>query len=224
MAAAVDAAPGKARRVRSLPTLSARHLLVVVLAVGAAVANVAVLASADRTMEVLVVAADLPAGTTVDAGSFTTARLSAASGLADRLVGPEALAGLFGSVTVRPLVAGDPLLAGDLLAPGAGGLRSMSVPVTSEVAVAGSLRVGDRVDVVAVVDGTARFLAVDLEVVAVPAADEFGGTRYAPTVAVGATPALRLAAALEVGGVHLVRSTGAHPITEGVADPEAADG
>ena len=157
MAAAVDAAPSRTRRVRSLPTLSARHLLVVVLAVGAAVANVAVLASADRTMEVLVVATDLPAGTTVDTGSFTTARLSAASGLADRLVGPEALAGLFGSVTVRPLVAGDPLLAGDLLAPGAGGLRSMSVPVTSEVAVAGSLRVGDRVDVVAVVEiGRAR--------------------------------------------------------------------
>lgn len=71
---------------------------------------------------------------------------------------------------------------------------------------------GDRVDVVAVIDGNARFVAVDLEVMSV--SDDSGGaigatSSYHVVVAVESDDALRLAEALEGGSMEIIRSTGA---------------
>lgn len=207
--AASEGIPRSMVRGRVLPLPSARHVLVIALAVAAAIANFVLLTSADRSVDVLVVAADTPAGTRVEASTFAVAKVSAGSALVDRLVGGESLGALVGAVTVRPLTAGDPVLAGDVLATDHTGLRSMSLPVGRDVAVGGSLRVGDRIDVVAVHEGVGEYLAVDLEVVAVPSDDALGSNAFAPTVAVDAETAPRLAAALETGAVHIVRSTGA---------------
>lgn len=216
--AATESIPRSMAKGRVFPLPSARHLLVIGLAVAAAIANFVVLSSADRSVDVLVVAADTPAGTRVDAATFTVAKVAAGSALVDRLIDGESAAGLIGTVTVRPLTAGDPVLPGDLLAADAHGLRSMSLPVGRDAAVGGSLRVGDRVDVLVVHEGVGRYLAVDLEVVAIPPPDSLSSNSFAPTVAVDAETAPQLAAALESGAVHIVRSTGATPVTPGGVD------
>jgi Flp pilus assembly protein CpaB len=87
----------------------------------------------------------------------------------------------------------------------------MSVPIDQTQAVAGHLAPGDSVDIVLVVDGVATYIATSIEVTSVPDAESNAlGARsgYAPTVAVTATEALRIAAALDTGEVHIVRSTG----------------
>ena len=66
----------------------------------------------------------------------------------------------------RSLAAGAVIDRSSLLPPGSSeGLRTMSVPVGAEHAAGATLTVGDRVDVISIVDGQARYVAVDLEVV-----------------------------------------------------------
>lgn len=96
----------------------------------------------------------------------------------------EAVAGLYGQVTRFPLSEGQQLRA-DLftgatreLAPLGAGERLVSVPASIANAVAGTLRPGDRVDVVVVDprEGVAGVLARDVEVVAVRlSADQLAG-------------------------------------------------
>ena len=74
----------------------------------------------------------------------------------------------------------------------------MSIPVAIEHAAGARIVVGDRVDVITVVDGVARFVATDLAVIA-HADTETGGlsTRaYHLTVAVDDDQALALAEAI----------------------------
>ena len=94
------------------------------------------------------------------------------------------------------------------------GMRTMSLPVPIEHAAGGQVSTGDRVDVIAVHDGLAEYIASDLEVVAV--SDDAGGALgsiggYHIVVNVEADQALALAAALDADSIELVRSTGADP-------------
>jgi hypothetical protein len=97
----------------------------------------------------------------------------------------------------------------------------MSLPVPVEHAAGGSLVAGDRVDVIAVSDGVAGFVAVDLEVTSV--ADGASGaigtvSSYHLVVNVDSDEALRLAEALAAGPVEIVRATGAERIEEASSD------
>jgi Flp pilus assembly protein CpaB len=116
-------------------------------------------------------------------------------------------------MAIRPIAAGAPIIESDLLSiENPAGLRAMSLPIDQTRAVGGNIERGDSVDVVLVVDGTAKYVAVAIEVLDVPPDDVNAlGARsaYAPTVAVDATQALQIAAALDAGEVHIVRSTGA---------------
>lgn len=196
------------RRAIRVPRPSARHVLVIMLALVAGVANVALLRSADRAVPVLVADADIAAGTRIAPEHLTVADLVAAGDLVDRFVPGGASEVVVGQVATRPIPAGDPILAGDVVA-GGDGARAMSLPVTLDTAVGGSLVAGDLVDVIGVSDEGTAYLARGLRVLAVPIDDGLGATDFAPTVAVDADTALVLAAALEAGPVHLVRSTGA---------------
>jgi Flp pilus assembly protein CpaB len=123
-----------------------------------------------------------------------------------------------GWVTSRSVAAGELVNAGVLIQPGAAsGLRTMSIPVPIEHAAGATLVVGDRVDVISMLDDEAAFVATDLEVVSIAETSQGGIGGVGPyhlVVAVTADEALALARAIDDGSVEIIRSTGA-PGVEG---------
>lgn len=129
-----------------------------------------------------------------------------------------------GWVLRRSVGEGELLEPTKLIEPGAqAGLRSMSVPVSIEHAVGGTLSAGDRIDVISVGDGVAAYVVVDVEVLGASEGDgSFGGSRdYHVVVAVEADQALALAAAIDSGSLEIVRSTGAVPQHQGAAEDDS---
>ena len=103
--------------------------------------------------------------------------------------------------------------------PGApSGLRSMSLPIAVAHAAGGTIVAGDRVDVISVLDGSATYVATDVEVIG--SSDVDGGSfgsigDYHIVVAVDARQALDLAEAIESSSLEIIRSTGAPEIEAG---------
>ncbi|HZJ47697.1 MAG TPA: RcpC/CpaB family pilus assembly protein, partial [Acidimicrobiia bacterium] len=131
----------------------------------------------------------------------------------DRMIEVGEVTGLIGMVVTRSIPSGTLLFERDLFMPSAT-VRAMSIPVDPEHAVGGTLRAGDRVDVLQSADGAARYVLVGAEVLTVSdgSSGALGGSgRYAITVALDAESALEIAAALSEGTLDLVRSTGAAP-------------
>jgi len=95
----------------------------------------------------------------------------------------------------------------------------VSFPVDSALAVGGQLSAGDRIDVLASAnDGSGSgYVLVGVDVVSVHATGtgplRGSDGRLSLTVAVDAAGAQRLAAALHVADLLVVRSTGAAPVT-----------
>lgn len=175
---------------------------------------------------VAVAGRDIPAGEEVTVGDLRFTEVAASSRFVAQLVPRRQLGSLEGSIAIRGIVEGSPLLRDDLVSPAAGGLqRAMSLPIEREHAVGGALRPGDRVDVIDGVD--ASYVITNAEVLAVPKAvsDALSGARsYAITIAVDAQGALRLAAAIAGGKVEVVRSTGAEPLPAPTDEPISASG
>lgn len=166
--------------------------------------------------EVAVAAADIRTGTVVSAEAFNLAEVKVPEGLVPGLVQRDGLAQLDGWVTTNSIGAGEFVSRQDLRPPSApSALRAMSLPIEPERAVAGELVRGDRVDVIAVVEGKSAYVAVDLEVIAVASASRDGALTptggFSVTVAVDDMTALELARVLETGAVSILRSTGATP-------------
>lgn len=188
------------------------HVAMVLAALLALLFNLVVLRGNEATTEVAVAATDIRAGTTLTMSHFDTATVPADDLLSSRFVLASSMADAVGQLATRSIAQGDPVLESDLLVLSSrDGMRAMSVPVDKTQAVAGHISQGDTVDVVLVVDGVATYVAVAVEVLEVPNDDSTGlGGRsgYSPTLAVDATQALRIAAALDSGEVHIVRSTG----------------
>ena len=207
------------------------HVVMVGAALFAVVFNLAVLRSDEATALVLVATDDIAAGTTLTLSHFDTAEVPADDLLTSRFVAATDLEEAVGQLATRAIATGEPILASDLLVvQNREGLRAMSVPIDQSQAVGGQLMRGDSVDVIVVSDGVATFIATGVEVLDVPNSDTnaLGArTGYAPTLVVDATQALRIASALDIGEVHLVRSTGsALPDLEqavAVEEPEEAD-
>ena len=208
------ASPTRPVRGRSvLSRLQLSHVVMVLAALFALVLNLAILSGDDNTVEVVVAGEDIAAGTRITASHLSTAAVPADETTIARFLGAAEASSTIGMMATRPVAAGSPLLPSDLLSvENPAGLRAMSIPIDQTRAVAGHIERGDSVDVVLVVDGSASFIAAGIEVLDVPPDDVNAlGARsvYAPTVAVDAAQALRIAAALDAGEVHLVRSTGA---------------
>lgn len=194
------------------------HALIAVVVILAFVLNLLVLQ--DRSSTALVAVADQPiaGGTVLDLDTIRLVPVDADFAGLDALVGENSLASLEGWVLGGPIAEGTPLRKVDLVEPGpSSGLRSMSLPVPVEHAAGGSIGPGDIVDVIAVADGSASFVATGLEVISVAdrSTGSIGATgSYHIVVAVEAEQALRLAAALESGSIELLRSTGAGQIED----------
>ncbi len=131
------------------------------------------------------------------------------------LVAEADLRELEGWVVSRSVAEGELIDRAMLVAPGGGdGLRTMSVPVAIEHAAGATLVVGDRVDVISVIDAGPSFVALDLEIVAIADTTQEGLTgagAYHIVVAVDAEEALALAGAIDNGSIEVIRSTGATP-------------
>ncbi len=185
----------------------------IVAAVLAALVNLSLLQSRDETFLVTVAASEILPGQTIAVGDLRSAEIRASGDLLDRLVMFEDVAGLEGLIAVRPLASGDLVGLDDFQAAAAPlQQRAMSIPVDEEFAVGGAVTSADLVDVIAVEDGVASYVVAGAQVLAVPVADERGFTGSGPffvTVAVTGDQALAIASALDVGAVHVVRSTGA---------------
>ncbi len=100
----------------------------------------------------------------------------------------------------------------------------MSFPLPRSRAVAGKLGAGDRVDVIVVESDTGRsgYVATNVEVLGTDGGNRGplgSGDDVTITVAVDGDTAPRLASALEVGTVSLVRATGAGALPD--AEPFA---
>lgn len=218
-----------------LRRVSAGHALLVVVGLLAALTNFAVLRSADATVRVASAARDLRPGEILAPDALTFTDVDVEDAVAATLLRPGEVERFTGSVIANHVGAGELITRTDLSRPATdSGLRAMSIPVEPAHAVGGALRPGDRIDVIEVVDGTARYIAVNVEVVAV--ADRGGGaalgglTPYSVTVAVDDASALLLAAAVRADAVELVRSTGADrarvadDVRNGAPSPRSPDG
>ncbi|MEX0864641.1 MAG: RcpC/CpaB family pilus assembly protein [Acidimicrobiia bacterium] len=195
--------------------LSASHMLVALAVVLAFVLNI--LALQDRSASSLVAVADQPiaAGAVFMPDMVRLTPIDAGFEGLGSMVGEDDLTGYAGWIVQRAVAEGGVIEVSVLAEPAtSSGLRSMSIPIDASRAAGGTIAVGDRVDVIAVDDGVAAFVVVDIEVVSV-AADGAGALRSSDhhlVVAVDATQALALAEAMAVGDIDVIRSTGAPPL------------
>lgn len=199
--------------------LSAAHVLISVVVILAFVLNLLVLQDRDATTLVAVADQRLVAGTPIEPSSLRLVPVDSGFEALPNLVTDQDLAGFHDWVLSRSIPEGGLIDRTALVEPGEGAsLRSMSLPVPAEHAAGGALVEGDRVDVISVIEGEARFVAVDLEVVAVSdrASGAIGSiSEFHVVVGVTAEQALDLARALDAGSIEVVRSTGADAITGG---------
>lgn len=210
--------PKPARR-RSSRRPSATHVLIAVVVILAFVLNLLVLQDRSATTLVALTERPLAAGSTFDLDSVRLVPVDASFEGLGTLVGEEDLKRYEGWVVTHSVPSDGLIAMDDLAAPGSdSGFRSMSLPVAVEHAAGGSLVAGDRVDVISVVNGEARFIATALEVIAVSeiASGSIGSvSSHHVTLAVESDDALRLAEALDAGSMEVVRSTGAGEIDAG---------
>jgi hypothetical protein len=124
---------------------------------------------------------------------------------------------LDGKVLARSIPPGQPIMKTDLIDRGRLEFRSLAVPVDRYQLDGLDLRPLDRVDVVGFdSDDQPVYLATDLQVVTTSggATDGFGTTTEGYlTVQVDELDALRLSLGQQHGPLHVVRSTGATPLT-----------
>ncbi len=216
-----EAGPLQPARRRILRRLSASHVIIAIVVILAFVLNLFVLHDRDSTTLVAVAAQPIAAGSYVDPATLRLVPVDSGFEALPGLVTGADLTGMSGWVTSRSIPEGGLIERAVVIEPGSSpGMRSMSLPVSIEHAAGGTLVAGDRVDVIAVFDGTARFVASDLEVTSVATSPSGIGavSSYHVVVSVGADEALALAQALDAGSVEIVRSTGAEPIGAGSED------
>lgn len=193
--------------------VSGAHLLVVAAGILAFLANLMVLRGRVETIPVAVAADDLAAGVELGAEHIRFTEVDASAPAVSGLVNADTWERYRGWIVKVPIPSGTPLIPAVLGAPAAtGGRRGMSIPVDVAHAAGGIVSVGDRVDVITVVDNEAAYVAKGLEVVAVPPQERsgFGGIGdYYLVVAVTGDQALAVAEAMAGGKIEVVLSTGA---------------
>lgn len=193
--------------------VSRGHLVVLFAGLVAAVTNFAVLRGQLDRVRVLVAAEDLHAGQVVT-GDLVEARTVRVEGpILDALLGPGDVDGARPLVAATALEAGTPLRGSDLRpVAAADGKRRMSVPVDPARAAGGAIAVGDRVDVIHVVAGIARYVVTDARVLEVdrpPDPVPLGGSGgLSLTLEVDAGAALCLSRAIQDGSLDVLVATG----------------
>lgn len=195
--------------------LSLGHVIMIVSGLLAFLLAFSLLRTREVTFQVAVAARDIPAGSPVDSGAFRFAEIRAGGDLLATLIQPGEMAEVSGWITTATIRSGDLVARTDLLPPAASsGLAAMSIPIEREHAVGGALKPGDRVDVIEVREGQARYIVRGAEILAVGPTGTGGGLvaesvgTFSVTLAVDPDTALAIASAIRDAGMELVRSTG----------------
>lgn len=204
--------------------LSTGHVIMILAGLLAALLNFTLLQQQEEVFLVVITSRPILPGQTVILDDFSYSEIRASEELLASLIMSDAVGSVEGQVAVRSIPAGQPVSFVDF-SPAAAPLeqRAMSIPVDSDKAVNGSLTANDVVDIILVDDGVASYVAFGIEILAVPAPQEgfASAASYAVTVVVDDETALRVASAIDVGELHLVRSTGAKLANAEVYDPSA---
>lgn len=210
---ATPVGPVRARRRNPLTRLTAAHLLMLLAAVLAFATNLVVLRNHDQTRAVIVAAANLPAGSSVESMHLRAVEVDVDDAVYATLIPWGQVSTLVGQVTAHPISEGVLVGATDFRDPsGPAGLRSMSIPIDAEHAVGGELAAGDRIDLILVGDDGPRYVLASAEVLNVSSIGELGALAsgdFYVVVAVDAEQALLVAEAIRDGRIEIVRSTGA---------------
>jgi Flp pilus assembly protein CpaB len=161
-------------------------------------------------------AVEIPAGTTITGDDVELVEVTGESLIGVVLSADEVNAVITeGRVTTRALAVGTLLQPADFAVTGVRtDIRSMSIPVSPTRAVAGSLKAGDLVDVVASDDEVSWYVTTSAEVLGVAEASSggFASNDYTITIVVDPIVSLRLACGMENYSLNVVRATGATPI------------
>jgi Flp pilus assembly protein CpaB len=206
-------AAGAAKR-RIVQRFASGHLVMVVSGLVAALLCFAALRDRPSGVMVAVADRDIRAGEAVRPGDFRAERVDAPRRVLDTLVAAPAVLRARGRIAVAPLREGD-VVVRTVLRPRAapGGLRAMSIPIDSSLAVAGRLAPGDRVDVLFAGSSVASIIVGDALVLAVDERSRGGigetSSPFTVTLAVDAEQSQLLAAAIADGDVSMARTTGA---------------
>ena len=204
-----------ARRVSKPAWINLRNALGLVLFCAAFAGGQRVLNEARATTLVWAAARDLPANSTLTPSDLEPVAVKLPSTLLVRYA--PAATEVEGELTTRSLRAGELLPALSLAPAGsASGINSISIPVSPEHAVGGSLSPGDRVDVYATFDAAdvrARTTSIlrNAEVSdVIEASGLVVGGEAAVGIVVSATPrrAAAVAFALRTGEIDVVRTVG----------------
>jgi pilus assembly protein CpaB len=211
---ASEATPLRSRR-RVLNALSAGHLVMIVAGLLGILLTLALLRSADRRIEVAVAAHDLHAGAAVSERDVRYERVKMDGDLLDTVLRRDDVTGLEGAVATGTIRAGELIARTDVRAAAtSSGLRAVSIPIEPARAVNGDLVPGDRVDVLLAAEQEVATVVADAEVLDVSDPDARGALgdvdeQFTVTLAVDATEAQLLAAAITDGDILIARATGA---------------
>lgn len=199
--------------------LSSAHILIFSAAALAFIANLAILRPSELPPSVAVASVDLLPGTVFDPSRHVRfVPLATDDEVQEQFVHEAGVDALDGHVLTARISEGAPLTYDGLVRSRVDGRRIMSIPIDVERAAGGALVSGDRIDIVAVESGSARYVAHAIEVVATPENSTRGfsaSSGFHLVVAVDAPTGLDIAAALDTGTLHVIRSTGSPLVTDG---------
>lgn len=211
--------------------VSAAQIFMVVAGILAFIANLAILRAREEVTLVAVAATDINAGVAIlEAVHVGYVELNGADEALAPLVTIDEIGDLEGHILTSPVRAGDTFIQSDLVASvNPIDQRAIALAVGRDHAVGGDISIGDRVDVIWVDDGVARYVVTGVEVIDTTNDQRTGGAfsasqAFSITVAVDDVQALELAQALNSGQIEIVRSTGADaPVADRLPLPEPAD-
>jgi len=203
--------------------LSLGHVVMILAGLVAILLNLAVLQSGEDRINIAVAAGPMEAGTVLSAALINSVAVGDAGELAQGLLADEAVAGIYGSVLARDIQGGEPIRRSDLRPAGSSlALREYSIEVDAADAAGGSIQDTDVVDIIAVIDNRAFYVAAGLDVVRVVRdIGGLGGGELVIVLSVEDHTALRIESARASGSISVVRATGAPAPVSGpvVVDP-----
>ena len=148
--------------------LSIGHIVMILAGLIAILLNLAFLRSNSDTVQIAVARTALPAGIALEPGSITAIEIGEAGALIDGLLTEEAATGLLGSIVARSIEAGEPIRRSDLRPSGTtSNFREYSIQVDTADAAGGLIQANDVVDIIAVIDHQAFYVAAGIDVLRV---------------------------------------------------------
>lgn len=205
--------------------LSIGHVVMILAGLVAVLLNLAFLRSSADLVTIAVADTAMEAGTVLTADRIASVEVGDAGELVKGLLTDEAAASLNGSVLARDIEAGEPIRRSDLRPAGSSlALREYSIEVDAANAAGGSIQSSDVVDIIAVIDNRAFYVAAGLEVVRVSGtSDGIGAGDLIIVLSVDDRTALEVESARAAGSISVVRSTGAPPPVSGPVSVDPAD-